>query len=592
MPAPWHRLRYERGALCLSLLLFAAGAYLRRTALAQAPVYDLLISDGRIVDGTGNSWFVGDVGIQGETIAYVGPTGRGRGRTTVDAKGLIVAPGFIDTHSHAARNIFDSPAAENKIRDGVTSIMEGPDGMSAVPLKPFLVKLAATPISINFATLVGQGSIRTKVIGLKDRKATPEEIEVMKQLARQAMLDGAFGISTGLFYVPGAYTPTEEVIELARVIGAMGGVYTSHIRDEGARVVESVRECIRIGEEGGLPAQVTHHKIIGRPNWGLSVETLRLVEEARARGVDVTLDVYPYTAASNSLEGLLPRWALEGGPGALLERLDTPAEHARILAVMADKLENNRGGGNPKNAVIASCPFDSSIAGKNLAELTSARGVPVTFQSAAETAAALLRKGNCDVIYHEMSEEDMVRILRYPFTMIASDGWIPKFGEGVPHPRNYGTFARVLAHYVRERKVLTLEDAVRRMTSLPATRFRIFDRGLLRPGMKADVVIFDAATVIDQATYERPHQYSEGFRYVLVNGRMVVKDGAMTGERPGRVLYGPACNREETWSSKKVKRQRAVDGVYEELSQAIVMARSSRVSALTSMSWRAYGASS
>jgi dihydroorotase/N-acyl-D-amino-acid deacylase len=530
----------SRRCLALLLLVWATDGGPSRTAAAQTETYDVLISGGRIVDGTGNSWFVGDVAIQGDTIAFVGPIGTAHGRMVLDAKGLIVAPGFLDTHSHAASNIFDSPEAENKIRDGVTTIMEGPDGRSAVPLKAFLAKLVALPLSINFATLVGQGSIREKVIGLQNRKATTAEIDEMKQLARQAMLDGAFGLSTGLFYVPGAYTPTEEVIELAKVVGAMGGVHTSHIRDEGAGVVDSVRECIRIGEEGRLPTQVTHHKTIGRPNWGRTVETLRLIEEARAREVDVTVDVYPYLASSNSLEGLLPRWALEGGRQALLERLSTPEQRARIIATMADKIENDRGAGDPKNAVIALCPFDPSLNGKNLAELTAARGARVTFQNAAETAAAILQKGNCDVLYHYMSEDDLIRILRFPFTMIASDGWIPKFGEGVPHPRNYGTFSRVLALYVREKKVLRLEDAVRRMTSLPAMRFRIFNRGLLRQGMKADVVVFDAATVADKSTYEHPHQYSEGFRYVLVNGKLVLKDGKMTGERPGRVLYGPA----------------------------------------------------
>lgn len=524
----------------LFLLVWAMAAGPARTAAPPARTFDVLIRGGRIVDGTGNSWFAGDVGIQGDSIAFVGPQGFARGKIVLDAKGLIVAPGFLDTHSHAARNLFDSPEAENKIRDGVTTIIDGPDGRSAVPLKPFLAKVAALPLAINFGTLVGQGSIREKVIGLQNRKATAAEIETMKHLARQAMLDGAFGLSTGLFYVPGAYTPTGEVIELAKVVGAMGGVHTSHIRDEGAGVVDSVRECIRIGEEGGLPTQVTHHKAIGRPNWGRTAETLRLIEEARARGVDVTVDVYPYLASSNSLEGLLPRWALEGGRSALLERLRAPDQRSRIIAAMADKIENDRGAGDPKNAVIALCPFDASLAGKNLAELTAARGVPVTVQNAAETAAAILQKGNCEVLYHYMSEEDLIRVLRFPFTMIASDGWIPRLGEGMPHPRNYGTFSRVLARYVRERKVLTLEDAVRRMTGLPAMRFRIFDRGLLRQGMKADVVVFDAATVADKATYEHPHQYSEGFRYVLVNGKIVLKNGKMTGERPGRVLYGPA----------------------------------------------------
>jgi N-acyl-D-amino-acid deacylase len=506
-------------------------------AAAQTEPVDVLISGGRIVDGSGNSWYLGDIGIRGDTIAYVGPVGKAHGRVTLDAHGLIVAPGFLDTHSHARGGIFDTPPAENKIRDGVTSVIEGPDGSSPLPLKPFFEKLAATPISINFGALVGQGSIREKVIGLKDRKATLEEIAAMKELARQAMLDGAFGISTGLFYLPGNFTPTEEIIELAKVVGAMGGIHTSHMRNESDHVLDSVRETIRIGEEGALPTQVTHHKIIGRAYWGKTIDTLRLVEEARTRGVDVTIDQYPYTASSTGLESLFPRWALESGRSALMERLDAPEQRARIAAEIAGNIENDRGGGDPKNVVIAGCPYDASLAGKSLGDLTVA---PVTFASAADTAIALERRGNCSVIYHAISEEDVERVLRNPFTMIASDGGIPKFGEGAPHPRNYGTFSRVLGRYVRERRVITLEDAVRRMTSLPASRFRIFDRGLLRAGMKADVVVFDADKVLDKADFEHPHQYSAGFRFVLVNGKIVLSDGRMTGERPGRVLYGPA----------------------------------------------------
>ena len=356
------------------------------------------------------------------------------------------------------------------------------------------------------------------------------------------MRDGAFGLSTGLFYLPGAFTPTEEVIEIAKVVGAMGGVHTSHMREEAAGVLDSVRETIRIGEEGGLPTQVTHHKIIGRANWGRSVDTLRLVQEARARGVDVTIDQYPYTASSTGTASLFPQWSLESGHEALLERLEAPDQRARIVVAIADRIENDRGGGDPKNVVMAKCSFDASLAGKNLAELTAARGVPVTFTTAAETAIELQKQGGCSAIYHAISEEDLERILRYPFTMIASDGGIPLFGQDVPHPRNYGTFARVLGRYVRERKILTLEDALRRMTSQPASRFRIFDRGLLRPGMKADVAVFDPATVVDKADFAHPHQYAEGFRHVLVNGIPVLADGKMTAARPGRVLYGPAHN--------------------------------------------------
>ena len=361
----------------------------------------------------------------------------------------------------------------------------------------------------------------------------------MKALARQAMLEGAFGISTGLFYLPGNFAPTEEVIALAEVVGAMGGLHTSHMRNEAAGSLASVAETIRIGDEGHLPTQVTHHKIIGKSNWGKSVDTLRLVDEARARGVDVTIDQYPYTASSTGLAALFPQWAQESGAAAFQERANAPEQRAKILAAVARNIEVDRGGGDPKNVVFASCGFDKSLAGKNLAEVTAARGRQVTFENAALTALEMQLKGGCSTIYHAIGEEDLERILRYPYTMIASDGGIPTFGEDVPHPRNYGTFARVLGRYVRERKVLTLEEAVRRMTSLPAVRFRIMDRGLLRAGMKADIGIFDAAVVADKAEFANPHQYAVGFEHVLVNGQPVLKDQKMTAVRSGRVLYGP-----------------------------------------------------
>jgi N-acyl-D-amino-acid deacylase len=330
------------------------------------------------------------------------------------------------------------------------------------------------------------------------------------------------------------------VIEIAKVVGRMGGIHISHMRDEAAGVLDSVRETIRIGEEGGLPTQITHHKIIGRPNWGESVETLKLVEAARARGVDVTMDQYPYTASSTGITALLPQWALEGGRQATAERLASPAERAKIKKVIVQKLKVDRGGGDPGNVQIVNCGFDRTLAGKNLAGITKARGIEPTFENAAETAMDLVAKGGCSAIFHAISEDDVVRIMKSPYTMIASDGEIPVFGQASPHPRSYGTFARVLGVYVREKHVLTLEEAVRRMSGFPAERLKIWDRGLLRPGMKADVVVFDPATVADRAQYDRPHQYSVGVRDVMVNGRLVLHNGAVTAERPGRVLYGPA----------------------------------------------------
>jgi dihydroorotase/N-acyl-D-amino-acid deacylase len=510
-------------------------AFALATLAAQTPEYDIWIAGGRIVDGAGNPWYVGDVGIKGDTIVYVGPAKKVTARQTLDARGKTVTPGFIDTHSHGRRGIFEVPSAENQIRQGVTTIIEGPDGSSPYPVGEYLTRFSKVPATTNFGMMLGQGTVREKVIGLKDRKATPEELDKMREIVRQSMREGAFGLSTGLFYVPGAFTPTEEVVALAKVAGEMGGIYTSHMRDEAAKSVDSVKELIRIGEEGHLPAQITHHKIMGGKSWGQSVETLRLVEEARARGVDISIDQYPYTASSTGLAALVPKWALESGQKSFKERAASPEARARMKQDIVVNLKVDRGSGDLRNVVFASCTGDRTLAGKSLRDLTGSDD----FEKAAEHVVRLQELGGCSCIYHAISEDDVVRIMRYPGTMIASDGGIPVFGQDVPHPRSYGTFARVLGRYVREKKVITLEDAVRRMSGLPAGRFRIMDRGLLRPGMKADVAVFDANTVIDKSEFGNPHQYAEGFAHVIVNGTPVLVDGKMLPARPGRAIYGP-----------------------------------------------------
>jgi dihydroorotase/N-acyl-D-amino-acid deacylase len=363
----------------------------------------------------------------------------------------------------------------------------------------------------------------------------------MQELVRGAMRDGAFGLSTGLFYVPGTFARTDEVVALARVAGEMGGIHVSHVRDEAAGIVASVAETIAVGEEGHLPTQVTHHKVIGRASWGRSRDTLRLLEEARRRGVDATADAYPYTASSTGLAAaLLPAWALEGGSFALRQRLSSPPTRTRIREVVVGKIRDERGGGDPANVRIAACAFDPSIEGKTLADILAERGREATVENAADLALEIVERGGASGVFHAIAEEDVERILASPLTMVASDGEVPVFGRGAPHPRSYGTFARVLAVYVREKGLLTLEEAVRKMTSLPAARLGLPDRGLVRPGMKADLVLFDAATVRDRATFEKPHQYAEGVALVVVNGAIVLEGDRMTAARPGRVLRGPA----------------------------------------------------
>jgi N-acyl-D-amino-acid deacylase len=362
----------------------------------------------------------------------------------------------------------------------------------------------------------------------------------MVTLVEQGMKDGAFGLSTGLFYVPGTFTPTSEVVELARAAGRFGGIHESHQRDEASKVLDSVRETIAIGEDGHLPTQISHAKVIGTVNWGKSVDMLALVDAARARGVDVTLDQYPYTASSTSIQAALtPAWLLEGGRQATLARLKDSGSREKAKGQIAAIIRDERGGGDLKKVQFASCGFDPSLAGKTLYDLTVQRKLAPTIRNAAEVVLWIVEQGGCQGIFHAMSERDLVRILRHPATMIASDGEIPVFGRANPHPRSYGTFARVLGVYVRDQKVLGLEEAVRKMTAFPAARLGLRDRGVLRPGMKADLAVFDPATVKDMATYTNPHRYAEGFSQVIVNGQVVFEGGTMTEARPGRVLYGP-----------------------------------------------------
>ncbi len=501
--------------------------------------YDLIIRGGKVVDGSGNPWYHADIAIKNDRIAEIGQLSNHEAKRLIDAHGLVVAPGFIDPHTHALRGIFEVPNAESALLQGVTTLTEGNDGSSPYPIDRHYTDIDNLRISPNWAVFVGQGTIRQRVIGFGLRKATPDEMERMKQMVRDAMEQGALGISTGLFYVPGSFTSTEEVIELSKVAAEYNGIYISHIREEAAQLIDSVQETIRIGEEANIPVQITHHKVIGVENWGASIESLRLVDEARKRGVDVTIDQYPYTASQTSINALIPQWAQAGGREEMLSRINSAETYSTIKNEVVAKILYDRGGGDPKNVFISRNSWDPDMAGKNLAELAIDAGLEPTPENAADVVFDIIRGGGATAVYHAIGPEDVDRIMQHPATAIGSDGPVGVFGEGAPHPRQYGTFARVLGLYVRERKVLSLEEAIRKMSSQSARRLGIHDRGLITKGYFADIAIFDPDEIIDKATFENPHQYAIGTKFVLVNGTVVVENGQHTGARPGRILHGP-----------------------------------------------------
>jgi dihydroorotase/N-acyl-D-amino-acid deacylase len=524
----------------LAVFLVLCVVLVRPTAAQES--FDVVVRGGRVVDGTGNPWVRADLGIRGDRIVRIGDLSGVTAEVEIDATGLVVSPGFIDPHTHAIRGIFQVPTADNVLLQGVTTLTEGNDGSSPLPIGAHLERITQTGISPNWAVFVGQGTVRTAVMGRADRTPTPGELGRMRDLVSVAMEDGALGLSTGLFYVPGTFTSTEEVIELASVAARYDGIYISHMRDEAAGLLDSVRETIRIGEEAGLPVQMTHHKALGKHGWGLSSESLALVDSARSRGVDITIDQYPYTASQTSITALFPAWAQEGSRADMVERIRDPETRRRLKEEIAWRIEHDRGGDDPANIVIGLCDWDRSLEGQSLADILEERGLEVSHDAAADLTMEIVERGGARAIYHAMQEADVERIMQHPATAIGSDGGISVFGEGVPHPREYGTFARVLSRYVRDRGVLTLEEAVRKMSAATAQRIGVLDRGILREGFYADVAVFDPTEVRDMATFQDPHQYAVGVKYVLVNGVVVVSEGAHTGARPGRVLYGPGRN--------------------------------------------------
>ncbi|MBN2317001.1 MAG: D-aminoacylase [Sedimentisphaerales bacterium] len=512
------------------------------TACASEHETGILITNARIIDGAGNPWYRGNLLVRGDRIEAVGPkiedakVGR-----VIDASGRVVCPGFIDVHNHCEKGLLKFPDAQQVVRQGVTTLVGGPCGGSVVDMGATLSKLDSVPLGPNVCLLAGFNSIRSRCMkGSSARPATEEEIKKICELMEKAMKEGAVGMSTGLKYAP--FTETAEVIAAAKVVARYGGVHMSHIREEGRGVVEAVAELIRISEESGVPGDISHHKVMGLDVQGESVTTLRMVDEARARGLDITLDQYPYAASSTGLSVLFPTWAKSQSAKTVAARYaDDPAYRKKLRQAIVDIMIHDRAAEDPAKIVLASCAFDPSLNGKSLRQILEERQTPPTTANAADLVVEFHQRGGVSCVYHNMDEADVERIMRHPACMVGSDGTVLEYGKGVPHPRGYGTFPRILGLYVREKGVLKLEEAIRKMTSYSAQRMNLLDRGLLRPGMMADIVIFDPDRIIDRATFTNPHQYPDGIEYVIVNGCLVVERGGMTDQRPGRALRGPGA---------------------------------------------------
>src|SRR3954451_5773428 len=561
-----------RSSRCAAgVVLVLTASWLVARPAAQRPRFDVIIANGRIVDGTGAPWFRGDVGIVGDRITAIGALGNATAAMRVDASNLTVSPGFIDLLGQSEFNVLVDGRAASKIMQGVTTEVTG-EGSSIAPVNDRLIQDAApnakyfgvaqdwrtlgdyfkrlqerSHTAINVATFVGAGGIRNYVIGKDDRPATSAELAQMKQLVADAMQQGALGLSTSLQYIPDRFASTDEIVQLATVAAQYGGVYFTHQRSESAKIADSLDEVFAIAEQAKIPAEIWHLKTAYKANFGRMPEVLRRIEAARARGLDVTANQYPYPRASNGLDSCLPLWAREGGFEKLVERLNDPATRERVKKDMDDPnattWENQWYGANGGDGVMVSTVLNPELRkyeGITLTQIGKAMGKD---PRDAVIDLVIADKGETSVVTAIMDEADVRTALRHPLVGVGTDSGAKaedgKLAESKSHPRAWGSFPRILGRYVRDEHLLTLEEAVRKMTSKAATRVHLNDRGVLRPGLAADITIFDPATIRDVATFDDPTHYSVGVRHVLVNGRLVVSDGAITAERPGRPLRGP-----------------------------------------------------
>jgi N-acyl-D-amino-acid deacylase len=525
-------------------VLFAAVALFLSALTARAD-FDLLIKNGRVFSGASadTPLVTADIGITGDRIVALAPHLSGPAKRTIDAAGLVVSPGFIDLHAHI-EPLPEDRAAQSALRQGVTLVLGNPDGGGPVDLKALTAKLETQGFGPNAAYLIGHNSVRAQVMGMENRAPTADELAAMQALVAAGMTDGAFGLSTGLLYLPGTFSTFEEIVALAQVAARHGGIYTSHLRAEGLGLIDGVNEAIKIGETARIPVILTHHKAVGKQMWGASEKSLALVDAARARGLDVMIDQYPYTATSTSLRVLIPSWAVAGDAAGLsghfAQRLKDPAQRAQIEKEIAFNLLNDRGGGDLSRIQFSRFAWKPALDGKTMHDWALAEDRPPNVATGVDLVIQGELHGGAACIYHVLAEEDVERIMRHPQTMIASDGRLSQPGKDHPHPRAYGTFPRVLGEYVRERKTLTLTQALYKMTGQPARRLGLTDRGRLEVGCYADLALFNPATVAALSTFERPHQYPVGIPYVIVNGRVAFDETGYHDLRAGRIIRSPA----------------------------------------------------
>lgn len=498
--------------------------YLASPSWAQS--LDLVIRNGSVFDGSGSPAQQVDIGIRGDRVVLMGKNLTQKARRVIDAHGLMVAPGFIDPHTHTFEDLSNPATSRNDayLMQGVTTVATGNDGSSPLKIADALHTWAQQGIGTNAALFIGQGSVRSAVMGMSDAKPTLEQMDSMKALVDRGMKEGAIGMSTGLYYAPGSYSSTEEVISLAKVAAAAGGIYDTHMRDESTYnigLLASVRETIRIGREADIPVMISHIKALGRDVWGQSPQVIALVDEARAAGVRVTASQYPYDASGTSVEAaLIPRWAEVGGAAALLQRISDPAVRPRLMAEMQKNLDRR---GGPQSLLLTASP-DKEFVGKTLARIAQERGV-----SPIEAAFVIIQKGGADVASFNMQQADIKNFMRQDWVMTCSDG-------SPGHPRKYGTFPEKLRKYVFDEQVITLPFAIRSSTSLPAETLGLKDRGLLKAGYFADVVVFDPKTIRARSTYEQPKLLATGVIYLVVNGQLAIDGGELTNAHAGRPL--------------------------------------------------------